>query len=1365
MRIVALCGLILALAACSTQPATGDLSPEAGGSGDLTAGSETDIGDEVRIHFKDQIGVDLELSPGEIVPEDSGTGDGPALQCNPGEGCFGDECLGNSDCQSGWCVEHMGDGVCTQSCQDECPAGWSCQQVAGTEPDIVFICVSDYANLCKPCSVGSDCGSIGSQDVCVDYGTEGSFCGGSCEDDGGQCPWGFVCQEVTTVDGASSKQCITEAGVCPCTGKSILLSLSTPCIIDNEFGTCGGHRVCVEDGLSDCNALVPGPEECNGIDDNCSGVKDEGTCDDGVECTLDTCVPESGCVNEPLNSGECTDGNPCTAADHCEAGECAGAPVFCDDNNVCTDDLCDELGGCLFEPNQEECDDLNPCTIGDHCKETVCVGVDVECGCQSDPDCEPLDDGNLCNGTLVCEQTQLPFVCVVLEETVIDCPVMEGPDAICVSSVCQPQTGECVVEPDHEGFACDDGDACTVGEICVQGSCGNGMALNCNDGNPCSQDSCNSESGCEYENNTDPCQDGNQCTVGDSCLDGDCVGGNPMTCDDGNPCTNDSCEPTKGCLFEANQAVCNDYNPCTEGDHCEEGVCLPLKMLDCNDGNLCTDDICDAQKGCTYTMNSAPCDDLNECTINDKCKNGWCLGENSSCQDFNPCTNDSCTSELGCVYEPNDNLCNDGSLCTTGDHCKDGDCQGAVELNCEDDNICTDDICNPVVGCVHTLNQAPCDDLDPCTDGDQCNAGLCAPGLPKSCNDDVECTVDSCDGVCKFVPMDGACDDFNSCTEDKCDIALGCLHTLVNGPCEDGNPCTIGDSCEIGVCVSGQETDCDDQNSCTEDTCDPVAGCIQSPIVAQCDDNNPCTDGDECQLGECLGVQPVSCDDQIACTEDSCVPFVGCSYLPDDDFCDDGSVCTQNICTADSDCTSVPVEGLCEGGQCKNGECVLDCVPDCAAKECGTDGCDGSCGDCLAGYDCVSGICKETGNVECDDDNDILWDGCTAGKYSEFRINTFTPGDQTYPHVDGLPGGGYVVVWNSYDQDGSYYGIYGQRFQADGSVAGEEFQVNTYTNNQQSSSNVASLGEGRFMVVWQSSGQDGSGYGIYAQRFQADGSPFGSEFRINSKTSNEQREPSVAGQSDGTSYVSFQNYHDGSSWGIYGRGINSQGTVIGSDTIINTTTSNSQESPVLASHPNGYIAVWHSNNQDNSGWGVYGQRLNLDGSKAGSEFKVHIYTPSDQRFPRVSAAADGAFVAVWQSYNEDGSSNGVYCQRFSPVGAKLGNPFRVNTYIVSSQEDPDVAVWPDGRFVVVWVSHGQDSESGGIYGQMYNANGTPLGFEFRVNVYTAYNQYSPVVSTLDGAGFVVAWTSQAQDDSVSGVFAQRYDAAGNKLYH
>jgi hypothetical protein len=73
-------------------------------------------------------------------------------ECEAGEGCFLDKCTENSQCQSGWCVEHMGEGVCSQSCQDECPAGWSCQHVAGSDPDVVYICVPNYVNLCRPCS-------------------------------------------------------------------------------------------------------------------------------------------------------------------------------------------------------------------------------------------------------------------------------------------------------------------------------------------------------------------------------------------------------------------------------------------------------------------------------------------------------------------------------------------------------------------------------------------------------------------------------------------------------------------------------------------------------------------------------------------------------------------------------------------------------------------------------------------------------------------------------------------------------------------------------------------------------------------------------------------------------------------------------------------------------------------------------------------------------------------------------------------------------------------------------------------------------------------------------------------------------------
>ncbi len=81
--------------------------------------------------------------------------------CLPGEGCFLDSCDDNGDCQSGWCVQHLGESVCSQGCQEECPPGWKCQQVAGTDPDVVYICVSNFANLCRPCSGNEDCQSVG----------------------------------------------------------------------------------------------------------------------------------------------------------------------------------------------------------------------------------------------------------------------------------------------------------------------------------------------------------------------------------------------------------------------------------------------------------------------------------------------------------------------------------------------------------------------------------------------------------------------------------------------------------------------------------------------------------------------------------------------------------------------------------------------------------------------------------------------------------------------------------------------------------------------------------------------------------------------------------------------------------------------------------------------------------------------------------------------------------------------------------------------------------------------------------------------------------------------------------------------------
>ena len=122
----------------------------------------------------------------------------------------------------------------------------------------------------------------------------------------------------------------------------------------------------------------------------------------------------------------------------------------------------------------------------------------------------------------------------------------------------------------------------------------------------------------------------------------------------------------------------------------------------------------------------------------------------------------------------------------------------------------------------------------------------------------------------------------------------------------------------------------------------------------------------------------------------------------------------------------------------------------------------------------------------------------------EFHANTYTSSNQIYSSVTALNDGGFVVTWSSDGQDGSGYGIYGQRYAADGTPVGGEFHANTYTSNTQIYSSVTALNDGGFVVTWSSDGQDGSGYGIYGQRYAADGTPVGSEFAINQITAGDQ---------------------------------------------------------------------------------------------------------------------------------------------------------------------------------------------------------------------------------------------------------------------
>jgi hypothetical protein len=366
-------------------------------------------------------------------------------------------------------------------------------------------------------------------------------------------------------------------------------------------------------------------------------------------------------------------------------------------------------------------------------------------------------------------------------------------------------------------------------------------------------------------------------------------------------------------------------------------------------------------------------------------------------------------------------------------------------------------------------------------------------------------------------------------------------------------------------------------------------------------------------------------------------------------------------------------------------------------------------------------------------------------------VNTYTAYDQWYPRVAALSTGDFVVAWQSGGQDGSGDGVYAQCYSVNGTALGTEFRVNTYTAGGQGNPSVAALSTGDFVVAWTSDGQDGSYGGIYAQRYNASGIAQGSEFRVGTYFLEGQSSLTIAALSTGDFVVAWSSPY----YRIYAQRYNATGVAQGGEFQVNTYTAGYQQYPSVAALSTGdFVVAWSSYGQDGDGFGVYAQRYNASGAPQGNEFQVNTYIASHQVSPSVAALSTGDFVVAWQGV--DGSDWGVYAQRYSASGVPQGSEFRVNTYTVSIQEGPSVAALSTGDFVVAWQSYGQDGPDWGVYAQRYNASGVPQGSEFRVNTYmaTAYNQWRPRVAALSTGDFVVAWEGYEQNGSNWEVYAR-----------
>jgi hypothetical protein len=343
---------------------------------------------------------------------------------------------------------------------------------------------------------------------------------------------------------------------------------------------------------------------------------------------------------------------------------------------------------------------------------------------------------------------------------------------------------------------------------------------------------------------------------------------------------------------------------------------------------------------------------------------------------------------------------------------------------------------------------------------------------------------------------------------------------------------------------------------------------------------------------------------------------------------------------------------------------------------------------------------------------------------AETQVNTYTTGSQREPEVTALGGGGFVVIWQSGGSASDpAVSIMGRLFDAAGAAVGGEFQVNTYTTDAQYSPAVTTDGTGGFVVVWNSEGSAGTdvdGVSIQARRFDASGTPAGPEFQVNSYTTGAQHYPDVGSDGAGGFVVVWTS--DGSAGtdagasSIQGQRFGIDGSPVAGEFQVNTYTTSEQVYPsVTGMGAGGFVVVWMSEGSsgtDTSGLSVQMQRYDSAGVPAGGQFQVNTYTTTTQDFPRVAPDGAGGFIAMWRSVGSTGtdqSGSSAQARRFDGTGFPLAGEFQVNTYSTSDQQPYGACPDGSGGFVIVWDSLGSETDNDGrsIQAQRYEGSGMP----------------------------------------------------------
>ena len=959
--------------------ADGEVQPDTGVSEDTAGTADADATD---------------LPDGDTGSADGGdtrdldSADTTALDTTPLPGEFGSPCVENNDCLSGWCVDSSQGPVCTKSCLDDCPAEWSCVGITG-EQDVTFLCVPRDDRLCQPCAIDAQCGS----GYCVTF-TDGRRCTASCGPEG-VCPSGYQCESVTSeaIGDDTSEQCVPITGACDCTAGNE--GIQQPCSNVTGAGTCWGFRTCLGgDGWSACDAPVPADEVCDGIDNNCNLLVDENLADE-TPCAVEN--DYGACGGRRICSG--FDGWICVAPtpspevcdyddDNCDGqvdegylDQATGLYLGDHDCGVCGNDCEDffpnAISGCSGEGGLARCVVTScapgfyqagpttclpvvaaaclPCTADANCvvPGNACVGLDGGSFCGQD-----CAEGNL-NG-FAAGTCPSGFSCTAIADGRQQC-LPDTSSCSCLDLTDAGQTRPCTRANEHG--------TCAGQQQCAPQ--GGGWSA-CTAREPAAEvcngidDDCNGFVDEEVEPPTDPCvvsNDAGTCTA-----DWACKGTLGWACDAATPVA-------EACNYRDDDCdgdIDEDFVDAATGQYAVDGDC-GLCGRTCDSVILFSSDTsCVIEDGLAVCVASA-CDDGFYIPPD---TNRVCI-PTSGAAACSPCSDDAQCAELpggACTALDGANFCTQSCAaptdCSAGYDCVAGRCL-PTSRSCS----CLDSDAGTLRPCANRNGWGTCTGTSACTPGATPGWSACSAGtpMPESCNG----LDDNCNGqVDELVTHDPAgctnANAFGTCAASyHCDGSDGWTCPVQEPEAEVCN--FLDDNCNLLIDEAFRDTSgryVDDENC---GTCG--ASCIDAipNATAHCAliGANP-----RCQVLSCdagyYQVGPLTC---LPATDTTCVPCVTDANCPTPgDLClalDGGKYCGRD-CGADN--VHGTAAGVCEAGfACTDvGAGAMQCVPSSGSCTCLNADDDGDIRTCKE----ENGFGRCFGTELCT--AGVGWEGCTA---------------------------------------------------------------------------------------------------------------------------------------------------------------------------------------------------------------------------------------------------------------------------------------------------------------------------------------------------------------------------------------------------